>query len=93
MIQELVVRAEQVFQELEALPDQEVTRLATVAEQCGRMIDSLRLLVAGEIGARSNPELGTASLSPRLGCCNPGELVARLTRVSRMTSVARIRDA
>ncbi|MCI2956214.1 HNH endonuclease [Agromyces atrinae] len=74
-----------------AVTDDALLGLLGRAENLGRAVDALRVLVAAEVGDRARPELGTESLAHRRGCGSAAELVERVTRVSSVTARARLR--
>ncbi|WP_396643335.1 DUF222 domain-containing protein [Microbacterium sp.] len=78
-------------EQLSLLRDDEILELTRVAEELGRRADALRTLAAAEVGRRSGPERGSESLSARLGCRNPAELLERLCSVSGATARTRLR--
>jgi hypothetical protein len=64
------------------LSDEGLISLATSVEAHGRLVDALRVRVAGEMGERSRRELGGDGLAARFGCRNANELLQRATLVS-----------
>ncbi|SDT14762.1 HNH endonuclease signature motif containing protein [Microterricola viridarii] len=73
------------------LRDDALLELTAAAEAVGRLADSLRLRVAGEVAFRSRRELGEDRLSARKGCRNGVELLARTTLASERTITQRMR--
>ena len=73
--------------------DDRLLDLAADAESLGRLIDALRLDIAGEIGHRSRPERGDEILSRVRGCRSASELIERVTLVSSATARRRLKAA
>lgn len=78
---------------LDALSDDALLTVVQDAEQLGRIVDGLRVLVAGEVAERSRSTLGPDRLSSRRGCRSPGEVLERAALVSGQTARARIQLA
>jgi len=76
---------------VENLSDEQLCLITVETEQAGRFVDAVRARTAGEIDHRSRFELGTTSLSYRLGHRRGSHLLEHLTRVSAATATARIR--
>ncbi|MCU1468926.1 MAG: endonuclease [Glaciihabitans sp.] len=74
-----------------ALPDDEVCGLLVAIEAAGRLVDTARVRVAGEVEDRSRFELGVAGLSLRLGHRKPVHLIEERTRVSQAEAFRRMR--
>jgi hypothetical protein len=74
-----------------ALPDDEVCGLLVAIEAAGRLVDTARVRVAGEVEDRSRFELGVAGLSLRLGHRKPVHLIEERTRVSQAEAFWRMR--
>lgn len=62
--------------------DDQLCAITVAVEDIGRLVDAMRVSVAGEIGERSGFESGTDGLSFRYGHRHGWQLVERLTRVS-----------
>lgn len=75
--------------DVRGLGDQALLAATRAVEILGRRVDALRARCAAEIAERSPTGLGSDRLSARQGCRTPGELIARLTRVSEATAVRR----
>jgi hypothetical protein len=73
------------------LSDQELCALTVATEDAGRLLDSLRVAAAGELGDRSAPGLGRDGLATRLGHGKAVLLLAQLTRVSNAEAARRLR--
>jgi hypothetical protein len=73
------------------LDDEMLCRFTVELEAHGRLVDALRVAVAGEVSERSRPELGSAGLSERNGFTRGAHLLERLTRVSAAEVVRRVR--
>ncbi|WP_353988186.1 HNH endonuclease signature motif containing protein [Ruicaihuangia caeni] len=87
----LVAFVEAQHARIESADDAGLIELLEVAERAGRLLDSLRVSVAGEIGRRSRTSLGEESMARRHGCRTAVELVQRVTGVSAVTAQRRLR--
>lgn len=76
-----------------SLSEGELINAVRAAEELGRWADSLRLMLAGEVGRRSEAELGEDRITKRYGCADAAELIERATLVSGSTARARLRTA
>lgn len=70
--------------------DHEVLATMGALEALGRVVDSRRAALAGEVAERSRAELGEGRLSTRKGCRSAVELVERVTQVSAVEARRRI---
>jgi hypothetical protein len=77
--------------EFRVLCDDELCGFAAQIEGLGRLVDSLRLTVAAEVGERSRVELGAGSLAQRHGHMKGVHLLEYLTRISNAEASRRIR--
>lgn len=75
------------------MSDTELLAVTPVAEVVGRRADTLRLIVAGEIAERCDPDGGDQRLSARNGSANAVELLTRLTQIAAFTAKNRMRLA
>lgn len=75
------------------LSDGDLLTLTQEAERLGRLVDGMRVQLAGEVDDRSRRELGDERLSATRGCRNAVELLERLTLVAAPTINARVRIA
>ncbi|PPL14954.1 HNH endonuclease signature motif containing protein [Microterricola pindariensis] len=73
------------------LHDDPLLQLTAAIERLGMVVDSWRVRLAGEVGARSRRELGEDRLSAKKGCRNAVELLARTTLASERTLTQRMR--
>ncbi|SDS58679.1 HNH endonuclease signature motif containing protein [Microterricola viridarii] len=73
------------------LHDDPLLQLTAAIERVGMLVDSWRVRLAGEVGARSRRELGDDRLSAKKGCRNGVELLARTTLASERTITQRMR--
>jgi hypothetical protein len=80
-----------VADEFRALGDDELCGIAVRIEGLGRLVDSLRVTVAAEVGERSRVELGSESLVQRHGHVKGVHLLEYLTRISGAEAARRIR--
>ncbi|MDI2097604.1 HNH endonuclease signature motif containing protein [Ruicaihuangia caeni] len=87
----LVAFVEAQHARIESADDAGLIELLDIAERAGRLLDSLRVSVAGEIGRRSRTSLGGESMARRHGCRTAVELVQRVTGVSAVTAQRRLR--
>lgn len=71
--------------------DDEVTALLSHTEEAGRLIDSMRIASAAEMGERSRYELGDEGLSFKLGHRKPQHAIEALARVSEAEAFRRMR--
>ncbi len=72
------------------LSDEQLLASTREIEALGRQVDALRVIVAGEIAARSRTEDGPAGLAARKGCRSVNELLQRLTQISGATGASRL---
>ncbi|MFP7833924.1 DUF222 domain-containing protein [Marisediminicola sp. LYQ134] len=79
--------------QLTGLDDGAVVALLRDVEHAGRVIDALRVAVAGELAERSRVELAGDSLARRLGHSTPAHLLEQHTRVSPSEAARRLRLA
>ncbi|MGO1768417.1 MAG: DUF222 domain-containing protein [Microbacterium sp.] len=78
------------------LSDRDLVESAREAEALGRLVDAIRVRIAGEVDARSASADGgseDARLSARCGCRNAVELLERATGASSRVVLQRIRLA
>ncbi len=73
------------------LDDSALVLAATTVEEIGRLVDALRVQLAGEIDARSRYELGRDGLAQRLGETRAVHLIEKVTRVSSREAARRVR--
>ena len=71
--------------------DEELCALTVAVEDTARLMDTMRVATAGEIGDRSAPGLGHDGLAFRLGQGKAAMLVAALTRCSNAEAARRLR--
>lgn len=87
----LLVEADLAGTSLLGLSDEQLCTLTVATEDAGRLVDSMRIAAAGEIGDRSAPGLGRDGLATRLGHGKAVLLLAQLTRVSNAEAARRLR--
>jgi len=73
------------------LSDDDLVAALVQVEAVGRLVDAVRVALAGEAADRSRRELGPQSLAARFGCRTAHELVQRATGAARPTVARRIR--
>ncbi|AMB58687.1 HNH endonuclease signature motif containing protein [Microterricola viridarii] len=73
------------------LHDDPLLQLTGAIERAAVLLDSWRVRLAGEVGARSRRELGEDRLSAKKGCRNAVELLARITLAAERTLTQRMR--
>ncbi|UFS59017.1 HNH endonuclease signature motif containing protein [Subtercola endophyticus] len=71
------------------LADEELLAGLVAVERLGRLVDGLRIQVAGDVADRSRHELGEESLARKQGFANAVELIVASTSVARSTARAR----
>lgn len=78
------------FDAASAWTDADLLQVMGVLEALGRLVDSRRTALAGEVAERSRAELGDQRLSARRGCRSAAELVERVTQASGAKARRRI---
>jgi len=73
------------------LDDSDLVLAASTAEELGRLVDALRVQLAGEIDERSRYELGRDGLAQRLGETRAVHLIEKVTLVSSREAARRVR--
>ena len=73
------------------LDDSALVLAASTAEELGRLVDALRVQLAGEIDERSRYELGRDGLAQRLGETRAVHLIEKVTLVSSREAARRVR--
>ncbi len=76
-----------------SLSDTDLIDSLRLAEDLGRWTDAARVALAGEVGRRSEADLGDNSITTRYGTRDAADLVERVTHVSAATARERIRTA
>lgn len=73
-----------------ALRDGDLLARVTLAEELGRLVDSLRVSAAAEVEVRSRIDLGPDGLSRRMGHARASHLLEQLTRASASSIGSRL---
>ncbi|MEQ1737496.1 MAG: DUF222 domain-containing protein [Rhodoglobus sp.] len=73
------------------LDDSTLVLAASTVEEVGRLVDALRIQLAGELDERSRYELGRDGLAQRLGETRAVHLIEKVTRVSSREAARRVR--
>src|ERR1700712_1941538 len=73
------------------LADEQLLAGLVVGERLGRIVDSLRVQMAGLVEDRCRTELGAEGLAASNNFSNAADLITALTSVSKSTALARIR--
>jgi hypothetical protein len=73
------------------LDDSTLVLTASTVEEVGRLVDALRIQLAGEIDERSRYELGREGLAQRLGETRAVHLIEKITLVSQREATRRVR--